>query len=151
MAPDDEDVSAWHGGGGVCVVSIGRGMCYALPGRAGRDRSSCKNVYQLHCADTGHGLRQVVDSVIRRSGCEDTYRAMENCLAFETNRDFKACAKVSVREGTIPQSTCEGLLRPSPLKGLPTPHASFLGVHEDFVAVGVLVVQDVGGGGQCFV
>ena len=36
-----------------------------------------------------------MDSVIRRSGCEDKYRAMENCLAFETNRDFRACAKVS--------------------------------------------------------
>jgi len=36
-----------------------------------------------------------VDSVIRRSGCEEKYRAMENCLAFETNRDFRACAKVS--------------------------------------------------------
>ena len=38
---------------------------------------------------------QVVDGVIRRSGCEDKYRAMENCLALETNRDFRACAKVS--------------------------------------------------------
>ena len=40
---------------------------------------------------------QVVDGVIRRSGCEVTYRAMENCLAFETERDFKACAKVCPR------------------------------------------------------
>ena len=31
-----------------------------------------------------------VDSMIRRTGCEAEYRAMENCIV-ETDRDFRAC------------------------------------------------------------
>jgi hypothetical protein len=45
--------------------------------------------------------KQVVDAVIRRSGCEEKYRAMENCLAFETNRDFKACAAVCAEGDSV--------------------------------------------------
>ena len=37
---------------------------------------------------------QVIDGVIRRTGCEEEYKAMENCLSFDTNRDFRACAQV---------------------------------------------------------
>ncbi len=32
----------------------------------------------------------VIDGVIRRTGCEAAYRVMEDCMV-ETDRDFRAC------------------------------------------------------------
>lgn len=80
---EDEDVS-------------GRGVSESEPLPC--TRSECAVI------SVGCGI-QVVDGVIRRSGCEDKYRAMENCLAFETNRDFRACAKVK-RAQAWPQAMC---------------------------------------------
>ena len=99
-------------------------------------------VDQLPLCNPRHGsesaddstLPQVIDGVIRRTGCEEQYatckatyrvlaaqrggeqcicgcltrvrrairryKKMENCLAFETERDFKACANVCFRHTT---------------------------------------------------
>ena len=92
VRPCGADVVAWVMASGAGPPAEDEDVSACLGGKGLMRGASDRVLLRPCCSD--RTVMQVVDSVIRRSGCEDKYRAMEDCLAFKTNRDFKACTQV---------------------------------------------------------